>query len=330
VKVPLNLKLFCLAFFSFAIVLLCLWLGPACIFPSNDSQALRPDLASELFWKIRFPRVMLAFVVGAGLALGGACFQTTFGNPLATPYTLGVASGASLGAVLALRFVGFGAGNQASVSISSMIGALSTVALVLFIARRCKAMESSSMLLAGVAISLFFSSLILFIQYISDFTQSFVSLRWLMGSLDTVGYSSLAYTTPVVLISSAVIFSLRHELDVIATGNDLALSRGVEVSSVKTAIFIFVSLIVGSVVSVAGPIGFVGIIVPHLARAFVGSLHSAIIPSAILLGGTLLVFCDTLGRVIVAPAEIPVGVIMALVGGPCFLFVLVYRVSRQE
>jgi iron complex transport system permease protein len=178
------------------------------------------------------------------------------------------------------------------------------------------------MLLAGVAVSFFFSSLILFLQYLSDFTQSFRILRWLMGGLEILGFDTVLNLLPLVLGGSAVLTLLRRELNLLTTGEDLALSRGVDVRRVKLVLFLVTSLMVGGVVAVCGPIGFVGMMAPHICRLLVGWDHAHLFPTTLLFGGTFLTFCDTLARTLIAPAEIPVGIITALLGGPFFIWLL--------
>lgn len=183
------------------------------------------------------------------------------------------------------------------------------------------------MLLAGVAVSFFFSSLILFIQSLSDFTQSFQILRWLMGGLEAVGYGSLLNMLPFVFAGCAVILCLSHELNLMVAGEEIAISRGVDVGRSKLVAFISTSVMVGSVVSVAGPIGFVGMMAPHICRLVIGQDHRYLAPASLLFGGTFLTLCDSLSRTLIAPAEIPVGVITALIGGPFFIWLLMGKNS---
>jgi iron complex transport system permease protein len=178
------------------------------------------------------------------------------------------------------------------------------------------------MLLAGVAVSFFFSSLILFLQYLSDFAQSFRILRWLMGGLEILGFDSVLSLFPIVLIGVAILSLLRHELDLLTTGDDLATSRGVAVKKVRALLFVITSLMVGGVVAVCGPIGFVGMMAPHICRLLTGWNHSHLLPATFLFGGAFLTLCDTLARTLIAPVEIPVGIITALLGGPFFIWLL--------
>ena len=181
----------------------------------------------------------------------------------------------------------------------------------------------ATMLLAGIAVNLFFSSLILLIQYMSDFTRSFRILRWLMGGLEVMGYESILNLAPLVLTSVLVLFALTHELNLMAVGEELAISRGVDVQWVKRALFLATSVCVGGVVAVCGPVGFVGMMVPHICRLLVGGNHRRLLPTCCLFGGVFLTACDTAARTLIAPAEIPVGVITSVLGGPFFVWLLV-------
>lgn len=287
------------------------------------------DIESSIFWSLRFPRVLVAFVAGATLAMSGMVFQAMFRNSLATESTLGVASGASFGAALQVRLglnfviLGFSAS-----SIFAFSGAALSTLLVFGLTKLKKGFSTSSMLLAGVAISFFFSSLILLVQSSSDFHNSYKLLRWLMGGLIGATYDGLAAMIPFAVLGTAVIVFLTNELNLLSTGDDVAASRGVEVARVRTILFFATSMVVGGVVSICGPIGFVGMIAPHIARLLVGYDHRVLTPTTAMLGGIFLTLCDTIARLVTAPAEMPVGAITALVGGPFFIWLLVSRQTK--
>ena len=281
---------------------------------------------SQIFWMIRVPRVFISFLAGAALATSGMAFQALFRNALATPFTLGVASGASLGAALYIRFglpaVVFGISGVAT---SAFTGAILSVLLVYGLSRLRGGFSTATMLLAGVAVSFFFSSVNLFTQYISDFTQTFRIIRWLMGGLEVVGYSTVINLLPFVVVGTAIVLYLTHDLNLLTTGEELAASRGVDVVSVRRVLFFATSLMVGGVVAVCGPIGFVGLVSPHICRLIIGADHRTLTPATLLFGGTFLTVCDSFARTVIAPAEVPVGVITALLGGPFFVWLLVSR-----
>lgn len=276
-----------------------------------------------IFWQIRVPRVCIGFLAGMGLALSGMAFQAMFRNALATPFTLGVAGGASLGAALYVKLgLAFSILSISGVSVFAFLGALGSICLVYGLTRLRHGFSTSAMLLAGIAVNLFFSSLILFIQYMSDFTHSFQILRWLMGGLETMGYEGVFNLAPLIVAGALVLFALTRELDLMTSGEELAVSRGVEVQRVKRVLFLATSVCVGAVVSVCGPIGFVGLMVPHICRLLVGGSHRRLLPATCLFGGTFLTLCDTAARTLIAPAEIPVGVITSVLGGPFFIWLL--------
>jgi cobalamin transport system permease protein len=278
---------------------------------------------STVFWQIRVPRVLTAFLAGTALALSGMAFQAMFRNPLATPFTLGVSSGASLGAVVAMR-LGFTATvlSFSIVSVAAFMGAVLAILLVYGLVRIKGHFSIPRLLLAGIAISFFFSSLIMFVHYTSDFHNTFRLMRWLMGGLAMSDYSTVLNLLPFTIVGLILLVYLMHELNLLATGEELALSRGVNVDRTRHIIFFAVSLMVGSIVAMCGPIGFVGMMVPHMCRLMVGSNHRYLLPATLLFGGVFLTVCDTVARLAAAPAEIPVGVVTALLGGPFFMWLL--------
>jgi iron complex transport system permease protein len=284
----------------------------------------------RLFWVLRVPRVLTAFLAGGALALSGMSFQALFRNALATPYTLGVASGASLGVALCVRLgVGLGVAGTTVQSLAAFAGAVAAVAMVYGLTRLRGGCSTATMLLAGVAVSMTFSSLILFLQYVSDFANSFRIVRWLMGGVATTGYQSIVPIALATLAGGAVVMASLRELDLLTVGEEFAASRGVAVNRAKLVVFLAVSLMVGGVVAVCGPIGFVGMMCPHLCRLLLGGTHRTLAPATFLLGGAFLLLCDTGARTLVAPAEMPVGVITALLGGPFFLWLL-FRRGAQD
>ena len=288
------------------------------------SNTLETDIQQHILTQLRLPRVLFAFVAGAGLALCGMVFQAMFNNPLATPFTLGVASGASLGAALYVSLgFSFTLIGIDGASLSAFIGALLAISFVYSISHFRSGFSTETLLLTGVAISFFFSSLILFTQYLSNVTDSFRILRWLMGGLNTVGYGDILQLLPFVTFCIAIILWLSRELNLLMAGDDIALSRGVSVQRIRYLLFLVTSLCVGAIVALCGPIGFIGMMVPHICRLLIGSDHRWLAPATLLIGGSFLILCDTIARLIIAPAEIPVGVVTSLLGGPFFLWLLI-------
>lgn len=305
--------------FAFSIlVLLCApCIGMKLIFPWSTG------LDQEVFYTMRLPRTLACFLVGSGLAIGGMAFQAMFRSPLATPYTLGVASGASFGSVLAIVLQGWLALPFVfPPTIAALGGAGVTVMLVYSLAGLRRSFMVNTLLLSGVALNYFFASAVAFIQYLSDFSNVFRILHSLMGGLEGIGYGELMQLALFVLPGLVLIFLLSAELNLLALGEDLASSRGVSVTRVHQLLLGATSLIVGGVVAFCGPIGFVGLMAPHIGRLLVGAEHRRLAPVTFMIGGSLLTLCDTAARTLIAPAEIPVGVLTALFGCPFFLWLL--------
>lgn len=304
-----------------------LFCAPLC-FPSFIPLRVWWDPAScgvdgAIFLRYRLPRVCLAFLVGSGLGVGGLAFQSMFRNPLATPFTLGVSGGAALGAALYIVFgFSFVVAGVTGSSLFAFLGALGTVLLVYGLARLKRGFSVLTMLLAGVAVSWFCSGLILFLQYLSDFHQTFRLIRWLMGELEGRRFENVLNVLPFAVVGAAAVLAFGRELNLLTTGEDLAAARGVAVRRTQLFLFFAVSLMVGGITAVCGPIGFVGLMSPHVCRLLVGPNHRRLTPATLLFGGTFLVLCDALARTVIAPVEIPVGVLTALLGGPFFLWLL--------
>ncbi|MBI4560266.1 MAG: iron ABC transporter permease [Candidatus Hydrogenedentes bacterium] len=288
------------------------------------------DWASAIFWKMRVPRAVTGFLAGASLAVSGLAFQALFRNPLATPFTLGISSGASFGAVLCLHLGWtFSLAGVPSTVAAAFLGAVFCVTLVYGLMRATGSFSTSRLLLAGVAVSFFFSSLIMFVHYTSDVLDSFRILRWLMGGLAMTDYRAACNLAPFTVGGAIALGFLGHELNLLATGEELALSRGVNVERTRYTLFFTTALMEGSVVAVCGPIGFVGMMVPHMCRLALGTDHRYLLPASFLAGGAFLVLSDTIARTVALPAEIPVGVITALLGGPFFVWLL-FGKSAEE
>ncbi len=307
--------------------------GAIVLGPRGAVSSLVPDdpIETRILTELRLPRVTLGFLAGAALATAGMAFQAVFRNALATPYTLGVSAGASLGAAV-YAHLGLAASLAGipGYALAALSGALLAIALVYAVAQATYAFSSSTLLLAGVAISFVCTSVILAIQYIGDVTTSFRIGRWLLGGLDVVGFQPVVHVLPFAAIGIAILLAVSRDLDLLAIGEESAASRGVPVATVKKLIFAAASLMVGGVVATCGPIGFVGLVVPHIGRLLVGPGHRTLGLFSVLAGGTFLVACDALGRTVVAPVEIPVGIVTALIGGPFFLAMLVQGHARRR
>lgn len=312
-------KIFIFVLLCLAIVAISPFLGMSFIAPADIFSRGHPD--GEVFWFLRLPRVAAAFLAGAGLSMSGMVFQALFRNPLATPFTLGVSSGASFGASvyfgLGASFLGAFGGLG-----SALAGAALSMGLVYLVTRAKGGFNTSVMLLAGVVINFSFSSLVMFIQYLGDSRDALRIMHWLMGSLSGLETAALADLAFIIVLGAAAIWLMAPEIDLLTAGEELAASRGVRVNRTKMKIFLSASIMVAAVVSLAGPIGFVGMMVPHVCRMWLGWSHRLLLPAVFFGGGCFLVLCDLAARVILAPAEIPIGIITALLGGPFFLWTL--------
>ena len=282
---------------------------------------------AQIFFIARLPRTLAGAAVGALFATAGVVFQGLLRNPLATPFTLGVSTGAALGAILAISFNwSIAAFGFSAVPVAAFAGSLMAVAIVYALAQaRHRGLSTTVLLLAGVTMNAFFSAMILFVQYFASFADTYRTLRWLMGDLDVSSYQPLIAALPTTLAAFAVFGWLARPLNLLSLGADSAESRGLDVKTAQRAAFFSASLATGAAVSVGGPIGFVGIIIPHLVRLLVGPDHRLVLPAAALFGAAFLVGCDVIARTILAPVELPVGIITALIGGPFFLWLLIKK-----
>lgn len=302
--------------------------------PVNLARALdtsipfERNIDAQILFVARLPRVVAGSVVGAALATAGVVFQGLLRNPLATPFTLGVSSGAALGAMLAITFHwALAIGPLSAVPLASFVGSLAAVLVVyaLATARARRGLSTNVLLLAGVTLNAFFSALILFIQYFADFADAFRAIRWLMGDLDVGSYQPIAAALPLLVLAGIAFAWLPRALNVLTLGPEAAEARGIDVVTAQRVAFFSASLATGAAVSVGGPIGFIGIIVPHLVRLLVGADHRVVMIASALFGAAFLVACDTLARTVIAPIELPVGVVTALIGGPFFLWLLIAK-----
>lgn len=301
--------------------------------PISLSRAFDPSIPwadnvdAQIFFIARLPRVLAGGLVGATLASAGVVMQALLRNPLATPFTLGVSTGAALGAMLALAWhLDVGVIGVSSVPIASLIGALIATGIVYLLATtQRRGISTNVLLLAGVTLNAFFSALITFVEYMADYGDWFRSARWLLGNLDVSSYTPIIAALPLIAVAFVAFAFLPRVLNLMTLGEDIAAARGVDIGRAQRVAFISASLATGAAVSMAGPIGFIGIVVPHLVRLLVGSDHRIVLPASALFGAAFLVLCDLVARTIMAPVELPVGVVTAMIGGPFFLWLLVRR-----
>ncbi len=290
------------------------------------SIPLRQNPDACIFFYTRLPRCLLAAIVGAALAAAGVCFQAMLKNPLATPYTLGLAGGSSLATVIVLMYAGALALKIPFLQpMVSFVGALGTLWIVYRLGRRRGGIHPVTLILAGVTLNLVFSAFILLMQYIADPARTFFILRWLMGNLDIVKYSPVVILLPFQAIGMLILFYHARDMNLLSLDEMSARSLGLDVHRTSRRLYIAASLVAGTAIAFSGPIGFVGLIVPHAIRLILGADHRLLLPASIFAGGAFLIICDTLARTVIAPTELPVGVITALLGGPFFLWLLLRR-----
>lgn len=288
-------------------------------------DAFDASTAEHKLFMVRLPRVLGAMLVGAALAAAGCALQALFRNPLAEPFTLGISSGSSLAAVLAIRFGVEGAFGGAGVGVSALVGAVLTSILIERLGRVGRQLPPATLVLAGVTISMFCSAASVLIQYTSDFSDVSHMLAWMIGALDSVRLVSVEYAALPIAIGLVLLVAYARELNALAAGPEVAASLGVAVARTEVVIFAVASLLVGVAIALAGPIGFIGLVVPHTLRAVLGPDHRLLVPASMFGGATLLVVCDTLARTVTAPAHLPTGAVTAVLGGPFFIAILVQR-----
>lgn len=299
------------------------WVGM--LFSNNDDSVQRTIIRD-----LRLPRVLSACLVGGTLACAGAAFQGLFRNALAEPYVIGASSGAALGVaiaiVLGLQTTIAGLGATAGMA---MIGSLAVVSLVLGIGATVRSWSTATLLLAGIAISSLVNSIVSALMILNDM-RAIAVLSWVMGSMAAVHWSSLCIATIVAVPSVLVIIASARALDAFSLGDSTALSLGLDIKTFRFVLVIAASLATAAAVSLAGIVGFVGLVAPHIARQMVGSRHAAMLPLSICIGAGLMMLADSLSRTIIAPAELPVGIVTAIIGSPFFLWMLLVGNRRAD
>jgi len=283
-------------------------------------------LDNKIFFELRLPHLIFTLFAGFILALGGGLFQAIFRNELTTPYTLGISSGAMFGVGIAIKLglVGLFFG-VSSIYIFGFLGAFSSIILLLYLSRFLQRDTTTSLLLLGIALSLFYSSALLILFYMGDPIQNDSLLRYSMGSLSVVGWIEPTVIAITATLFGAVAFFYRFELGLLALSSQMARQKGVDVKRVKMALLLTTSLAIGVLISVSGPIGFVGLVVPHMvAKIYAVSLHKRVIYNGIF-GGIFLLLCDMIARTLQTQGELPIGIITTLIGVPFFIYLILKR-----
>ena len=294
---------------------------------TSAENVINPDY--EIYFKIRLPRIVLACLVGAALACSGVIFQALLRNPLADPYILGISSGAGLGAIIAvLSGFTWTLWGRSPIAVFAFCGALGTVWLVWLIGRWTGRAHTTGLLLAGVVVNAFFSAIIMFLSSISREHDVYSTIFWLMGNITEEEPLVLWLSAGFVAAGLVALFYISPRLNVMTFGEDDAQSIGISTSAVRLGAFSVAAFITAIAVSLSGLVGFVGLIVPHAVRLVFGPDHRQLIPLSAIVGATFLVAADTLARTIVAPAQLPVGVVTAIAGGPFFLILLVKQTRK--
>jgi iron complex transport system permease protein len=283
-------------------------------------------LSHQIFFELRLPRMLMAFMTGATLALSGLLFQVLFRNVLMTPYTLGVSSGAILGAGIGIKlgigtlFFGIGA-----ITFFGFLGALFTVVLLLWLSRYLQHNQSSSFLLLGIALSFFYTAALMILYYLSSVVESHMLLRFTMGSLSIIGYSYPLLVTLTSLLLLIILHVKRHELHLLSLNEEQAQLKGLNTQKLRLQLLIIASIGVGVLVSLTGPIGFVGLVVPHIVRTLYRRNITQLILPTFFMGGLFLVACDAIARGVSFTSEIPIGIITSLIGGPFFIYLIIKK-----
>jgi iron complex transport system permease protein len=284
----------------------------------------RPDVPRSvevILFQLRLPRVLLAAVVGVGLAVAGTLFQGLFRNPMADPAVIGVSSGAALGAIVVIVAGGSGLLGGYGVAFAAFAGAMAVAFLVYRLARVGPAVHVVTLLLAGIAVAAVVSGVMSLVMSFSG-EQIRNIYFWILGGLEARGWESLRVVTPLVAVGTAVAFFSVNDLNVMALGEERAAQLGVEVERFKRRTLALGALLAAAAVSVSGVIGFVGLMTPHLLRLVVGADHRRLLPAVILAGPTILILADLASRLVIAPEELPLGAVTAILGGPFFLYLL--------
>ena len=284
------------------------------------------DSVHDVVWLIRFPRVLLALAVGMGLAVCGVIMQAVVKNPLADPYVLGISSGASLGATLAIM-LGFGAiFGQNFVGVSAFLGAMATSFAVLFISGIGGRSNAGKLILAGMAVSSVCSAFSSFVLYITNDKNATSEVTfWTMGSLSGAKWSTVAVVLPIIIIGTLIFWTQYRNLNLMLLGDEVSITLGTDLHKVRNTYMILSSVMVGFAVYAAGMIGFVGLIIPHAIRMLFGTDHKKMIPLCALTGAIFLIWCDVACRIILKNSEMPIGILVSIIGTPCFIYLMVRR-----
>jgi iron complex transport system permease protein len=289
-------------------------------FSANESDSV----LHSIVWQIRFPRVLLAMIVGATLSLGGLVFQALLRNPLAEPFILGVSGGSAIGAIIGI-LMGFA--RFPGVCITAFLGSLGTLALILIMSTGKSILRKDALLLSGVMVNAFCSAIIMFLVSITQDARLHNIIFWLMGDLSAADLPQVIILGVILIPCFIMVFLFSHAMNLLMMGKDMALTMGINIKAVTLILLIVTSFMVSATVSFSGLVGFVGLVIPHLLRLILGSDHRFLVPACLFGGAAYLVLCDLLARALPQQGEMPAGVITAMIGAP--LFIILLKKSRK-
>ena len=310
-----------LALFLLLVSVIALVVGPTSIGLGDLFRVLfssqNDSIVTQIIFDIRLPRILFAIAVGGGLSIAGAVFQAMLMNPLAEPYILGISSGGTFGAVLSfllgLSFIG--------TQVFAFSGSILVMLLVFVLGKKFGELEPNRLLLSGVMIGAFFSAgILLMMTLLNDSLRT--AVFWLIGNLSLAEKDNLVFVLPLTFSVVIILILLSNKFNILSMGSDTAKQLGLEVSRFKNLTYLLVSLMIGTIVSVSGIIGFVGLLIPHICRMIFGTDNRIVFPASFFIGAAYLTFADTIARTIAAPVELPVGAITALIGAPVFIYLL--------
>jgi iron complex transport system permease protein len=283
-------------------------------------SSVEPDsVIYSIIWRIRFPRVLLAAIVGATLSLGGLVFQALLRNPLAEPFILGISGGSAIGAILGILL---GLSRFPGICFTSFLGSLGTLALILVMSTGKSILRKDALLLSGVMVNAFCSAIIMFLVSITQDARLHNIIFWLMGDLSAADLPQVVILGVILIPCFMVVFLFSHAMNLLMLGEDMALTMGINIKVVTLSLLIVTSFMVSATVSFSGLVGFVGLVIPHLLRLVLGPDHRSLVPACLFGGAAYLVLCDLLARTLPQQGEMPAGVITALIGAPLFIFLL--------
>ena len=293
-------------------------------FSALFTTAESDSILYSIIWRIRFPRVLLAAIVGATLSLGGLVFQALLRNPLAEPFILGISGGSAIGAIIGILL---GLSRFPGICFTSFLGSLGTLALILVMSTGKSILRKDALLLSGVMVNAFCSAIIMFLISITQDARLHNIIFWLMGDLSAADLPQVVILGAILIPCFIMVFVFSHAMNLLMMGKDMARTMGINIKAVTLALLVVTSFMVSVTVSFSGLVGFVGLVIPHLLRLVLGPDHRSLVPACLLGGAAYLVLCDLLARTLPQQGEMPAGVITALIGAP--LFIILLKKSRK-